>query len=430
VGAARASETVRTPGLSTARSQQNAAPPARTAAPGPHDYNELFDRIRAGYQLGRIENEAIDAEFSWYIRHPAYLDRTFTRGERYLYHIVAEIEARGMPLELALLPVVESAFEPFGYSHASASGLWQFIASTGKHYGLKQNYWYDGRRDVIESTRAALDYLETLHAEFGDWLLAVAGYNCGENAVRRAIAKNRAANKPTDFWHLQLPRETRAYVPKLMAMSRLVKDPSAVGLQLVDIPNVPFFGTVPTGGQLDLHMAADLAGITQEELTYLNPAFNRSATDPDGPHRLLLPVDACEIFAENLARVPAEARVRVAPYRVVKGDTLSKIARDHGTSASAIMQHNGLSSTRLSIGQQLLLPGGSGKPHPKVAQAAQRFDGYGGRSTNRYHVVRRGETLWSISRRYGVPLQRLASLNKMKTSAVLPIGRRLVVRGG
>jgi membrane-bound lytic murein transglycosylase D len=436
--ASKTIDTERTPELTTAHASQKSMPQKAAANPvlGPQDYPDLFDRIRAGYRIPKVDDEAIDEQLAWYMRHQAYLDRTFTRGEKYLYHIVTELEARKMPLELALLPVVESAFEPFGFSRAKASGLWQFIAPTGKRYGLKQNYWYDGRRDVIESTRAALDYLEELHAEFGDWLLAVAAYNCGENNVRRAIAKNRAEHKPTDFWHLKLPRETRAYVPKLMAMSRLVENPAASGVELVTIPNVPFFGVVPTGGQLDLRVAADLAGITHEELTYLNPAFNRSSTDPSGPHQLLLPVDACEAFSTNLAQIPADERVRAAPYRVAKGDTLSKIARAHGTSPSAIMQHNGLSSTHLRVGQELLLPGGTGKLHPKVAQAAQRFDGGGSgsrssrSSSGRYHTVRRNDTLWSIAQRYGLTVQKLASLNKIRTNAVLPVGRKLVVRGG
>ncbi len=425
-------DTEHSPELAAAHALQKSGrqeAPAEAPAERAANYTDLFDRIRAGYSLGDINNDSIEQQLQWYARHPQYLDRTFGRGERYLYHIVTELESRQMPLELALLPVVESAFEPFGYSRARASGLWQFISATGTRFGLKQNWWYDGRRDVVESTRAALDYLESLHSEFGDWLLAVAAYNCGENNVRRAIKRNLKDGKPTDFWHLKLPRETRAYVPKLMAMSRLVAKPAACDVQLAAIPNVPFFAIVPTGGQIDLRMAAEMAGVTHEELTYLNPGFNRWATDPDGPHHLLLPVQACEAFAANLDQLPHEERIQVTRYAVRKGDTLSTIASRHGTSVPAIMQLNGMSSTFLRAGQDLMLPGG-GSLHPKVAMAAQRYDGRATVGNRRYHVVRSGDTLWSIARRYGLKVHTLASLNGMKPNEVLSIGRRLVLRGG
>lgn len=203
--------------------------------PAPSD---LFERIRDGFALSDVDHPWIDKEQSWFARHPEYLNRTFKRGERYLYHIVSEIEARNMPLELALLPVVESAFNPVAYSRARASGLWQFIPGTGRRYGLKQNWYYDGRRDVLAATTAALDYLEFLAAEFnGDWLLAVAAYNTGEANVARAIRRNLEAGKPTDFFSLKLPRETRAYVPRLLAMRRIVADPTTHGLEFAPIPN-------------------------------------------------------------------------------------------------------------------------------------------------------------------------------------------------
>src|ERR1700684_1095146 len=185
------------------------------------DYDDLFDRMRAGFALDEVQEPAIDTQLAWFEHNPDYLERVFQRGQRYLYHVVTEVEARGMPLEFALLPVVESAYEPFAYSVSRASGLWQFIPDTGRRFGLKQKWWYDGRRDVIESTRAALDYLQALHDQFdGDWLLAIAAYNVGENTVQRELDFNRANGKPTDFWHLELPAETRAYVPKLLAMKR------------------------------------------------------------------------------------------------------------------------------------------------------------------------------------------------------------------
>jgi membrane-bound lytic murein transglycosylase D len=226
---------------------------------------DLFERIRKGYSLSDVDHPSVDMELRWFVNHPDYLDRTFKRGERYLHHIVGEIEARGMPLELALLPVVESAFNPVAYSRARASGLWQFISETGRRYGLKQNWYYDGRRDVIASTNAALDYLQFLADEFGgDWLLAIAAYNCGEARVAREVKKNLRAGKPTDYFSLKLPRETRAYVPKLLAMRRIVGDPTSHGLAFAPIPNAPYFVKVDVGGQLDLHVAAELADLPKE----------------------------------------------------------------------------------------------------------------------------------------------------------------------
>lgn len=399
--------------------------------PAPDAHEDIFDRIRAGFQLEDADARAIDQQVRWYVSHPPYLERTFGRGEAYLHHIVSELESRGMPLELALLPVVESAFEPFGYSHARAAGLWQFIAGTGKRFGLKQNWWYDGRRDVLESTRAAMDYLQFLHQEFnGDWLLAVAAYNCGEAAVLRAIRHNLDTGQPTDFWHLKLPRETRAYVPKLLAMRRIVAQPGDYGLEFSVIPNAPYFAVVDTGGQIDLKMASELAGITWDELSNLNPAFNRWATDPDGPHRLLLPVEASEPFLESLAQVPADQRIRLTRYQVASGDTLSTIARKFGTSIAVLKQVNGLESNRLRAGQDLLMPAAGSALPMKVAMAAARVDGRAPAKRRAFHVVRRGESLWTIARRNGVDVRTLASWNGMQPGDVLPAGRKLVLRAG
>ncbi len=206
------------------------------------DYDDLFDRMRAGFAFDEVQEPAIDVQLAWFEHNPDYLERVFQRGQRYMYHIITEVEARGMPLEFALLPVVESAYEPFAYSRSRAAGLWQFIPDTGARFGLKRDWWYDGRRDVVESTRAALDYLQALHDQFdGDWLLAIAAYNVGENSVQRELDFNRANGKPTDFWHLRLPAETRAYVPKLLALKRLMAEPERYGLEFAVIPNEPYF---------------------------------------------------------------------------------------------------------------------------------------------------------------------------------------------
>ncbi|MDZ7825721.1 MAG: transglycosylase SLT domain-containing protein [Gammaproteobacteria bacterium] len=281
------------------------------------------------------------SQLRWYASHQAYLDRVVERGRPYLHHIVAEIERRGLPMELALLPIVESAFDPFAYSHGRAAGLWQFIPGTGRMYALDQDWWHDERRDVLESTRAALDHLEDLHRTFdGDWLLALAAYNSGSGNVRRALRRNRAADRPTDFFALDLPRETEAYVPKLMAIATLVADPQAHGTTLPAVADKPGFRVVETGGQVDLARAAELAGISGRELYRLNPALNRWATHPEGPHRLLVPPENASALAAGLATLAPEDRITWKRHRIRPGETLSTIAVAHHTSIDTLRRAN------------------------------------------------------------------------------------------
>lgn len=397
----------------------------RAAAETP---NDLFERIRRGFDLEDVDHESIDREVRWFASHPDYLDRTFRRGERYLYHIVEEIEARKMPLELALLPVVESAFNPVAYSRSRAAGLWQFIPATGRRYGLKQNWYYDGRRDVLEATRAALDYLEFLAAEFeGDWLLAVAAYNCGEMAVERAVRRNLEAGRPTDFFSLKLPRETRAYVPKLLAMRRLVLNPRAYGLAFAPIPNEPYFVKVDTEGQIDLTVAAELADIPKEELLALNPAFNHWVTDPEGPHRLLIPVDRKERFMAALAELPEDKRVRVVYHRVKRGESLGVIASRYGVSVDALRSANRLRGHIIHPGQELLITSAPRGVAMAAARAQDDARQAAAPARGAKHVVRRGDTLWSIARRHGVSVQSLASHNGLSSTGTLSIGQVLKV---
>ena len=295
-----------------------------------------------------------------------------------MHHIVAEVERRGMPLELALLPVIESAFEPYAYSSARASGLWQFIPGTGTRFGMPQNWWYDGRRDVLESTRAALDYLQFLHDEFnGDWLLAIAGYNCGEGCVARAVRENLAVGRPTDFWSLRLPTETRAYVPKLLAMKRLVATPEDYGIAFSSIPNEPYFVRVDIDSQIDLKLAAELAGLRPEELFELNPAFHRWATPPQGPHHLLLPLEAADTFRQNLAQLTPDERMRVVHHVVKSGETLSMVARRYDSQPLTIRMLNDLGNGPLVVGTDLRVPSDATVLPDKVLRAAARFDGGG-----------------------------------------------------
>ncbi|MCC7464005.1 MAG: LysM peptidoglycan-binding domain-containing protein [Gammaproteobacteria bacterium] len=394
--------------------------------------DDLFDRMRRGFSLADVDQPAIDRELNWYANHPDYLERTFGRAELYLHYIVNEVYQRGMPLELALLPVVESAFEPYAYSRARAAGLWQFISGTGKLYGLKQNWWYDGRRDVVESTRAALDYLQKMHDDFGgDWLLAIAGYNCGEGNIVRAIEQNRRAGRPTDFWHLRLPVETRGYVPKLLAMRRLVKNPESYGLEFSRIPDQPYFTQIRTGGQIDLQVVADLAGITREELYELNPAFHRWATDPTGPYGLLVPIDVAAGLETALLGLTPEQRMRVEQYAVQPGDSLATIAQRFGTTPTLIRELNGMEpGDRLISSGALRVPSSHYELPEKAARAALLVDRRGGvrRGTRPVvHVVRRGDSLWGIAQRLGTDVKTLARLNNMTAGDTLRAGQKLVV---
>lgn len=410
-------------------------PLGEASAAAPEEGN-LFERIRGGFTLTEVDHEWIDREEAWFASHPDYLDRTFKRGERYLYHIVNEIEARKMPMELALLPVVESAFNPVAYSRARAAGLWQFIPDTGKRFGLKQNWYYDGRRDVVAATSAALDYLQFLAAEFdGDWLLAVAAYNAGEANVARAVEKNRSAGKPTDFFSLKLPKETLAYVPRLLAMKRIVQDPTAHGLDFAPIANRPYFAKVNVAAQIDLHVASELAELPSEELLALNPAFNHWVTDPDGPFDLLVPVSSEDKFAERVAALPPEKRVRVVYHHVRRGETLGGIADKYDVSVASIRATNKLRGNIIRPGQDLLISAApTGSDLSKSARTAYAEPTGNDRAPAQKalsgkHVVKAGDTLWSIARTHGVSLEKLAKSNGLSQGEKLTVGQVLAIPG-
>jgi len=394
---------------------------------------DLFDHVRAGLALSAAQNARIDSEATWYARNPEYIERTFARAAPYLQYIVEQVEARGMPMEIALLPVIESAFEPWAYSRARAAGLWQFMPATGSRFELKQDWWYDGRRDVVAATQAALDYLQYLHDLFnGDWLLAIGAYNCGEGNVRRAITSNRQARRDTDFFSLRLPAETRGYVPRLLAMARIVAEPDRYGLAIEGIPDTPYFRRVETGGQISLAVAAELAGISTEDMYALNPAYHRWATDPAGPHFLLVPSDAAGAFTQGLLQLTPDQRMRVERYAVRQGDTLSAVAGRFGTTTQHLLELNGLESGRtLQVGSELRVPSSVTQLPDKVLQAAARVDRPAPASAVRaVHVVRTGESMWSISRRYGLSVSQLARLNGLTQESVLRPGQRLRLGAG
>ncbi len=392
---------------------------------------DLWQRIRNGFQLEADDRRAVQQQLDWYVRHPAYITRVFTRAKRFLPYIVAEAESRGMPLEVALLPVVESAFDPFAYSHGRAAGLWQIIPGTGKRFGLKQNWWYDGRRDPVAATHAALDYLEYLYKLLDeDWLLAVAAYNSGEGNVKRAQRKNLNRSRDTDFWSLSLPKETEAYVPKLLAIRAVVADPESLGLTLPAIEDAPYFEEVTTDSQIDLALAADLAGLDIDELYALNAGFNRWATDPDGPHRLMVPVDAAPVLTQALADLPDRERVKWVRYKVKNGDVLSNIARKNGTTVELLRQVNGLNGSMIRAGKYLMIPTATRSLDSYTKSADSRLSSTMSRPrgvSKAQHVVKSGESFWSIGKKYGVSTRNLAKWNGMAPGDTLSVGRKLVI---
>ncbi|MCU7958774.1 MAG: transglycosylase SLT domain-containing protein [gamma proteobacterium symbiont of Bathyaustriella thionipta] len=394
------------------------------------DSHDLWSRVRKNMQLDRQDNERIAAERRWILKHPEYLQRVQERAEPYLYYIVSQIEERKLPAELALLPVVESSYNPFAYSPSRASGLWQFMPSTGMYFGLKQNWWYDGRRDVRRSTHAALSYLRRLNNRFnGDWELALAAYNAGGGRVSQALKKARTAGKSGDFWSLKLPRETRNYVPRLLAVAQLIAEPEKYAIHLRDIPDQPGFEVADSKGQIDLAIAAKLAGIGMQELYRLNPAYNRWASDPDGPFELLLPVGKADDFQQKIANLPADKRMQWTRYRIAAGDTLGGIARKHRTSVSAIKSSNKLRGSHIRAGHYLLIPGATAASGDYVLSQSQRQAKrkQSGSGTKIQHSVRSGENLWTISRHYGTSHKQLAGWNGLALSEPLHPGQTLII---
>ena len=396
---------------------------------------DLWHRLRAGFELDHDASEPrVQAQLNWYKKHPRYIDRVVDRGSRYLHYILSEAEKRGLPTELALLPVVESAFDPFAYSHGRAAGLWQFIPSTGKYFGLTQSWWHDDRRDIVAATDAALTYLDRLATRFdGDYMLALAAYNSGGGTVSSAMRRNRNRNQPTDYWSLDLPRETRHYVPKLIALAKIFDDPQAYGIELPPLDDEPYFEVVDTGSQLDLAQAAELAGVDIDEIYLLNPSYNRWATSPDGPHRLLIPREHAETFATALKGMDPAKRVSWRNYKVESGDTLSTIAKRYSTTPSVIQQVNKLDSHIIRIGQRLMIPSAAEQAGTYSLSASERLarkqerSGKNANGTRVDYKVRSGDTFWDIAREHRVSVRQLASWNGMAPGDPLMPGKKLVI---
>lgn len=404
---------------------------------------DVWERIRQGFQLQDDigVNPRIEQQRLWFASNPRFLETAGDRGSLYIHYIVERLEERDMPLELALLPAIESAYNPMAYSRAHAVGLWQFIPSTGRHYNLRQTRFYDGRRDITASTNAALDYLGRLHDMFnGDWLLALAAYNAGEGTVSRAMERNERLGLPTDYWNLPLPQETRDYVPKLLALSQVVLTPEAYGVNLNPIANEPYFETVAINDRLDLSRVAALAEIDEDELFQLNPAFKKRMT-VDGPKQLLVPTAKAQLLTSSLSNMKPEEMISLRPkqavfdaamaevstparsvrYKVKRGDSLGSIAKANRVSIKELQQWNKLKGNRLKAGQTLVMKGAA----PAATTVASAGTGSAKQRATQYKV-RKGDSLYLVAKRFNVEMQHLKRWNPRSGQALKP-GQTLTV---
>ncbi|TPQ43139.1 MULTISPECIES: transglycosylase SLT domain-containing protein [Cupriavidus] len=391
---------------------------------------DIWDRIRRGFAMQDLEGTLVDDRTQWYSQRPEYMERMVARSSRYLYHIVEELERRNMPTELALLPFVESAFNPQAQSSAKAAGMWQFIPSTGKTYNLKQNMFRDERRDVLASTDAALDYLARLYDMFGDWHLALAAYNWGEGAVSRAIARNQARGLPTDYASLTMPNETRYYVPKLQAVKNIIANPAAYGVRLPEIPDHPYFVTVTTSRDIDVTLAAKLANMSLEEFKALNPSFNRPVILGASNPQILLPFDNAERFQYNLNTY----RGGLSSWTAVTVDNRERVealAARLNVDPDTLREINSIPrGMRLKAGSTVMIPR-SGHHDQDIsatladsAMLAMEPD----LPDARRLVVRAGrrDTVTSVAHRYGVSPSQVQSWNKL-SGTKLVAGQSLVL---
>ncbi|HHF3265950.1 lytic transglycosylase [Vibrio alginolyticus] len=396
----------------------------------PQEQEDVWQRIAMQLDMDIPNHKKVDYYRTWYLKHPNHLYTVSKRATPFLYMITKRIEERGLPMELALLPVVESSFDAFAYSHGSAAGLWQFVPGTGKVMGLEQNYWYDGRRDVAAATDAALDYLVQLNERFdGNWEHAIAAYNSGGGRVSSAIRKNKKLGKPIDFFSLDLPKETSSYVPKLLALADVIANQDKYGLNIPAIPNKPVLTLVDPEEQLDLAIAADYAGISVKELQSYNPAYNQWSTAPEGPHQLLIPVEKKETFLTKVEKNRGKG-MKVARYKVKSGDSLSVLANKYGTTTKVIRRANGLSNNNIRIGQYLLIPTSTKDDAKYVLTAQNRLNKTQSRARGQLkltHVVQSGESLWSIARNNKVSYKSLAKWNGMGPKDPLRVGQKLVI---
>jgi len=395
-------------------------------------FDDVWKRITSSYQLSAIDNKRIHNQQDWFLRHKKTIEKISERAIPFLYFITEEVNKRKMPGEIALLPIIESSFKTNAYSRMKAAGLWQFVPATGRHFGLKQNWWYDGRRDVYQSTLAALTYLEQLHKYYkGDWLLALAAYNAGAGTINRAIRKNIKKGKPIDYWSLPLPRETARYIPKLLAISRIIDKHEQYNISLSPINNQPHLMLINTQSQIDLAVAAKMAGLSLKEIQTYNPAFKQWATDPNGPHHLLIPINKAAGFEQKLALLDKKDRVKWYRHKIRSGESLSVIARHYRISVKLLKQANKLKNSRIRAGKYLMVPQNSNAKtllasnQPRKKQTKRVVSASNSKYFN--YTVQRGDSFWKIARYYNVSHKKLATINHYSSGDTLSIGQTLLI---
>ncbi len=394
--------------------------------------SDVWERIRRGYAMPVLQSKLVDRWVDFYTKDPAYLRRMSERAGQYLYHIVEEIENRGMPTELALLPFVESAFQAEALSRAKAAGLWQFMPATGKAYDLAQNLWRDDRRDILESTRAALDYFEYLHGMFGDWHLALAAYNWGEGSVQRAIQRAKRRKQPTDYLHLRMPNETANYVPKLEAVKRIISEPARYGITLPDVGNEPFFVTITKPRDIDIETAAELAGMPLEEFRRLNPSYKLPVIVASHNNVMLLPADKLDFFVDNLASWmdSGQPLSQWTTYRLQQGETLAQVAGRSGMTEDELRKVNGIPKGRRVLANSTLLVRSTGTEDQQdiAAELANAKLQLSPTTTWRRvtYRVRSGDTLSGIARRWRITMKSIVTANRLRSDR-LRVGQRLVL---
>ena len=378
---------------------------------------DIWERIRRELTI-KIPDDQIAATSIYRERlykNQSAVNRISKSGQRYLFHTLSRAQELDLPVELALLPFVESEFDPYAKSVDGATGIWQFMPATGKEWGLKSNWWYDGKKDVLASTEAALKFLSYLHQKFDeDWLLAMAAYNTGPSRVNRAIRKNKMQDKGIRFWDLDLPKETTAYVPKLLVLCELINNTKSFEVNLPSIANRPYFQRVKIPGQLDLMQAADLAGLKPETIYELNPGFNQWAADPSGPHYLLLPIGVSDRFITQLESLDENDLVRWDRYKIRRGDSLSRIASRYKIEVAVLKEINGMDDDLIIAGKEIMVPRGSAwadKQSPR----------------EQLYVVLKGDTLWNISRKFKVSIEDLVLWNELNLEKPLQINQEIKI---
>jgi membrane-bound lytic murein transglycosylase D len=421
-----------TPPADLTTAAQTVNPAVLLNAPAVSDA-DLWQRVRLGFRLEPLDSPLVQRHEEWYSNRPEYIQRFVERGAKYLHHIVEEVEKRGMPAEIALLPVIESAFNPQAYSRSRASGMWQFIPSTGKHYGLKQDWQIDNRRDILASTHAALDYLQKLHDMFNSWELALAAYNCGEGCVARAREKNQRKGLPVDYLSLKLPPETRNYVPKLIAVKNIILAPGSYGIELEQLPDQPYFTTVKAPAKIDVKLAAKLADLPETEFAALNPAFNRPVATPQNGE-FLLPLEKAEIFRANLESYDRPL-VSWATYNARRGETLDQIGRKYGVTGAYLRAANiAVRERRGKLAQPttLMVPNAARTGYVKAvldtSATPPAKTGASAKSTvPATYRVRQGDTLYGIALKFGVDLDDLLHWNRLSPKSVIQPGRQVKI---